>query len=196
MSLLPGRILPQTEPLGQIDDDGKTVTINKNWYLLLYNLCAQTLGTGAPGAPGTPGTPGSPGVPSPSVYVPSVDTDITDADTFALQQPISNLSVGDIEFPPAIDTTALLLAQDALLPDPAPQAQPSAAITVTASPFTYTAPFNGQVTVTGGTVSLIQIIRGGTTVATGLTVGLFMMSRGDQLIVTYSGLPTMIFLPT
>jgi hypothetical protein len=196
VSLLPGRILPQTEPLAQIDDDGKTVTINKNWFLLLYNLCAQTLGTGAPGAPGTPGTPGSPGVPAPSIYVPNVDTDITDADTVALRQPISNLSVGDIELPPVIDTTAFLLAQDVLLPDPSPRSQPVTVVSVGTSVFTYTAPFAGQVVITGGTVSLIQIVRQAATVATGLTAGIFPVSRLDQIQITHTGAPTMTFLPT
>lgn len=44
MSLLPGRIIPQDVSLGTVNPDG-TVTIDKDWWLLLYNLCAQTLGT-------------------------------------------------------------------------------------------------------------------------------------------------------
>lgn len=44
MSLLPGRIIPQDVPLGNVNEDG-TVTIDKDWWLLLYNLCAQILGT-------------------------------------------------------------------------------------------------------------------------------------------------------
>lgn len=44
MSLLPGRIIPQDVPIGKVNEDG-TVTIDKDWWLLLYNLCLQTLGT-------------------------------------------------------------------------------------------------------------------------------------------------------
>lgn len=43
MSLLPGRIIPQDVPIGKVNEDG-TVTIDKDWWLLLYNLCLQTLG--------------------------------------------------------------------------------------------------------------------------------------------------------
>lgn len=68
-------------------------------------------------------------------------------------------------------------------------------ITVTASPFTYTATRKGFVILTGGTVSLIGFTRT-TAVATGLTAGIFPLAAGDMLKVTYSGLPTMTFVPT
>ena len=45
MSLLPGQILPQSVPLGTANPDG-TVTVDKNWWLLFYNLCQNTLSTG------------------------------------------------------------------------------------------------------------------------------------------------------
>lgn len=45
MSLLPGQILPQSTPLGRLNKDG-TITIDQNWWLLLYNLSLQVLGTG------------------------------------------------------------------------------------------------------------------------------------------------------
>jgi hypothetical protein len=67
-------------------------------------------------------------------------------------------------------------------------------ITVTASPFSYTAQSNGSVLVTGGTVSAISLIRSSTYV-TGLTSGLFPVSNKDVLKVTYTGLPTMVFFP-
>lgn len=50
------------------------------------------------------------------------------------------------------------------------------------------------VTVTGGTVSQIDIRRGATTVATGMTVGAFTLAPFDTLIVTYSSGPTMKLL--
>jgi hypothetical protein len=52
------------------------------------------------------------------------------------------------------------------------------------------------VIVSGGSVSAISIKRQTATIATGLTVGQFALSRLDQLIVTYGSAPTMAFLPT
>ena len=68
------------------------------------------------------------------------------------------------------------------------------AITVGGSPFAYTAPSRGFVVVKGGTVSAVQIARSLTTL-TGLTSGVFPMSQGDVLTVTYSALPAMVFFP-
>jgi len=76
-----------------------------------------------------------------------------------------------------------------------PQAESS--ITVTASPFTYTASMGGFVIVHGGTVSQISFSRtSGTSYITGQTTGTFPVSAGDSVIVTYSGLPTITFVPT
>lgn len=44
MSLLPTQILPETDPIGT-DEKGRPVQIAHNWYLLVYNLCLQVLGT-------------------------------------------------------------------------------------------------------------------------------------------------------
>jgi hypothetical protein len=49
MSLLPSQILPMNEPLGQADAQGNII-INKNWWLLIYNLCQSTLGSGSGGS--------------------------------------------------------------------------------------------------------------------------------------------------
>lgn len=70
------------------------------------------------------------------------------------------------------------------------------AITVGASPFAYTALAEGTVTVSGGTVSAISITRGATVVPTGVTAGVFPLSQGDIITVTYSVLPTMNFIPS
>ena len=67
-------------------------------------------------------------------------------------------------------------------------------LVVTASPFTYTASQAGVVIVQGGTVSQIKFARVGSYV-TGQTAGVFSVGAGDQLIVTYSGKPTMTFAP-
>jgi hypothetical protein len=67
-------------------------------------------------------------------------------------------------------------------------------VSVTASPFVYTATQKGFMIVRAGTVSAIQFTRTVTTL-TGLTAGLFPLSQGDQLTVTYTGLPTLVFVP-
>lgn len=188
MSLLPQQILPQTIPIGRALPDG-TVQIDHNWWLLLYNLCAQVLGTSQSGLPADA-----------LQDLESADLDAIDADAIALRSPVAALALlmpGDMDMAgnPHGLSNALLLAQDALLPDPVPQAAPSAALTVSASPYTYTALSAGQLSVTGGTVSLIQILRQGVTVATGLTAGLIPLARTDQVKITYSAVPTAVFLP-
>lgn len=72
---------------------------------------------------------------------------------------------------------------------------PIVPVTVTASPFSFTAPSWGSVTVSGGTVSAISIRRNTTTAATGVTAGVLPVAQNDVVVVTYSGLPTMNFIP-
>lgn len=67
-------------------------------------------------------------------------------------------------------------------------------IVVGPSPFTYQTTQKGFVIVTGGTVSLIQFKRVNT-YSTGQTSGVFPLSFADQLIVTWTGKPTMTFVP-
>ena len=67
-------------------------------------------------------------------------------------------------------------------------------ITVGASPFTYTAGQKGFVIVSGGTVSAVHFVRTAS-YSVGVTHGAFPLSAGDQLVVTYSGKPTMTFVP-
>jgi hypothetical protein len=69
-----------------------------------------------------------------------------------------------------------------------------ATITLGASPYTYTAAQKGFMVIRGGTVSAVQFTRSVTTL-TGQTAGIFPLSNGDQLTVTYSGLPTMVWVP-
>lgn len=72
-------------------------------------------------------------------------------------------------------------------------------VTAGASPFTYTASGRGFLIVQGGTVSLVQWLgtsRGSTAPrSTGVTQGCFPMSQGDQLIITYSVIPTLAWVP-
>lgn len=66
------------------------------------------------------------------------------------------------------------------------------AVTVGSSPFTYTSVGAQQVFITGGTVSSVVLKRGGTSITIGSATGLNAdMEDGDQLVVTYSVLPTM-----
>jgi hypothetical protein len=71
------------------------------------------------------------------------------------------------------------------------------AIVVGSSPFTYV---NGSlrqvgVIVQGGSVSMIQFLRGGTSTNTGATGGMFLLNNADSLVVTWSGLPNMFLVP-
>ena len=68
-------------------------------------------------------------------------------------------------------------------------------VTVGASPFSYQAPKKGFLIISGGTVSLVQFTRIGT-YSTGMVSGMFPVSLGDTMTVTYSGIPTITFVPT
>lgn len=199
MSLLPQTILPPAAPFGRvIKDDGQidetvTVRIETNWWLFLFNLSQQVLGGGS-----------SSGLPASAlIELGGVDSDANDSDAMALRQPIRNLQVQQTLEDWGVDaaalrrplSNALLLAQDALLPDPVPVAQPVAVVALGASPAAYTAPFRGTVVIAGGTVTIITLTRQGTAVATGLTAGIIPVSRGDILTITYAVLPTVTFLP-
>lgn len=71
-----------------------------------------------------------------------------------------------------------------------------AAITVTASPFAYTAPSAGTVVLSGGTVSAVTLKRGApAAISMGETAGVVPVSAGDIVTTTYSVLPTMSFVP-
>lgn len=71
------------------------------------------------------------------------------------------------------------------------------AVTLTGSPFTYAAVAKGSLIVSGGTVSLIQFTRNGTTLYnTGQTSGMFTLNAADRLIITYTVAPTVTFVPT
>jgi len=69
-------------------------------------------------------------------------------------------------------------------------------ITVTASPFTYTAVHAGHAVVVGGVVSSVGLKRGRVIIPSlGLVAGPFPVSQDDQLIITYTGLPVLWFVP-
>src|SRR5690242_1201088 len=111
MSLLPGQILPQSTPIGRVLEDGR-VQINHNWWLLFYNLCLQSLSTGLPA--------------DALQILESVDLDVIDADAVSLRSRLEALAAlipTEADPVPYSDVrNALILAQDALLPDPPPRA--------------------------------------------------------------------------
>jgi hypothetical protein len=69
-----------------------------------------------------------------------------------------------------------------------------ATVSVGGSPFYYTAPSKGFLVINGGTVTAVQFTRSVTTL-TGQTSGIFPVSQGDVLTITYTVLPTLVFVP-
>lgn len=178
-TLLPQQILPPTAPLGKVGKDG-LVLIDKNWWLLLYNLVQNSIGSSL----------SNDGLQT----LESTDIDIATTDQDFARMVNNALELLEPEEPRMTRLSDLIGLAD---PDPPARAQPVKSITVGASPFTYTAPFDGTLLVTGGTVSAIALSRdGGTTfISIGLTSGLVPVSRLDQVKVTYSVLPTETFIP-
>jgi trimeric autotransporter adhesin len=68
------------------------------------------------------------------------------------------------------------------------------AVTVTTSPFIYTAPIAGTLFVKGGTVSSISITRSAL-YNIGVAAGPVPVSVGDVVTITYSAAPTAVFFP-
>ena len=160
MSGLPTQIPQQSVPLLTETGD-KPQYMNVNWYLWAYNISKAVLGTGGGG--GT--TPASP-------------YDALDS---------ANLFAQAADIPQAyrrIENLAALFSSIPL-PDPVPAAQPVQPVTPGASPFTYTALANGVLSVTGGAVSAVTIIRQGVSVATGIgsssssAIGSFTDEKGS-----------------
>ena len=185
---LPNQIPPQSTPVTMEGVGGRQVFETNGW-LFLYNLASQVVAN-----------QGGEAVFSPGLNIPMIDSDVFDTDSLLASRQALNAQMligldADAGPTPRDLANALLLA-DNLLPDPTPRAQPVAAVTVSASPFTFTAPANGTLAVTAGTVSVISVIRQGVTVATGLVTGLIPVSRLDQVQITYAVLPTVNFLPT
>lgn len=75
------------------------------------------------------------------------------------------------------------------------QGEPIDTVIVGASPYSFTASQKGNLLITGGTVSQIQIQRAQTTLTTGLTSGFIPVNQNDVVIVTYAVLPTIDFIP-
>lgn len=73
--------------------------------------------------------------------------------------------------------------------------QAPSAVAVTGSPFTFTAPANGFLVVSGGTVSNVEFQRGGVQATIGSPPEIISMRFNDQVIVAYSSSPGVIWFP-
>lgn len=70
-------------------------------------------------------------------------------------------------------------------------------VTVSASPFSYTAREPGNLAITGGTISQISLIRGNVTISFGAGSNkIIPVGINDVVTITYSVLPTVSFLPS
>jgi len=67
-------------------------------------------------------------------------------------------------------------------------------IALGASPYSYTASSDGNLVISGGTVSNVNLTRGGLTINLP-TSGIMPMTQGDVIQITYSVLPTVNFIP-
>ncbi|MDB5584897.1 MAG: hypothetical protein JWR80_10073 [Bradyrhizobium sp.] len=72
--------------------------------------------------------------------------------------------------------------------------RPIAPVSLGVSPYTFTATTIGDLLVRGGTVSAVTLVRGDVSV-TCPTSGFIPMAANDSVIVTYSVLPTVTFVP-
>ncbi len=168
MSGLPTQIPQQSVPIGNTED-GKAVYAEFNWFLFLYNLSQQIFGSGGSG--GT--TPVSPYDVLDNADLVAATSDIPQAyrgiSNIAERLGVGSLADGaDVAKVRHELSNVLAFAFSPALPDPTPEAQPVQSVTAGTSPFTYTALANGLLSITGGAVSAVSIIRQGVTVATGI----------------------------
>lgn len=181
-SLLPNQIPSESVDVITQNDPKKMA---HNWWLFFYNLSQQVLGSGS-------GTTAA----YQAQVIADLDADIDSTDAIGLVRRVANLEKQVYEpLPDQIDTRALLLAQDAILPDPTPRAQPVTVVAVSGGTFTYTALADGTVIVNAGTVSAISVSRDGGSTFYPTSVGSIPVSRLDQVKMTYTGSPTMTFFP-
>lgn len=67
------------------------------------------------------------------------------------------------------------------------------AVTVGASPFDYSAPRDGFVSIVGGTVSAVAYVREGASTSLGV-VAVVPVKRGDTVRITYTVAPTVVLV--
>lgn len=75
---------------------------------------------------------------------------------------------------------------------------PIAPVVITSSPFIYTASAKGNLWISQGTYCNFSLLRQGTTLSFGkVTRGIFPVSEGDTVTITYNDLPpTIYFVPS
>lgn len=148
--------------------DPRTGKIAREWFLFLLGLRQDTNGNGT--AIGE---------------IESLPVDLVGSRVDELASTVDGLGMA-----PTIDPSADILAT--IYPDSA------STITVTASPFSYSNVSSrlADVIVAGGGVSNLEFSRGGVTFyPTGSFYGVFPLSPGDILRVTYTTAPTMTLIP-
>lgn len=69
------------------------------------------------------------------------------------------------------------------------------AVTPSGTGYVFTAPSNGLIAISGGTVSLVEYGRGNTFFVAGLISGPVFMAAGDKIRLTYLLAPAITFLP-
>lgn len=170
MSLLPQQIPTPTTKL--VDGNG---LVNKTWWLFFYNVATNSIGQQT-----------------------SVDDVLVflenQLDADQVPENPQSAQYDSIDYPVVFPADAQAFGEPQV--PVSNQAQPEIAITLGASPATYTAPFAGSVLVQGGTVSLIELSRSGTFRTAGFIDGFVPVARGDQVRVTYVVLPTAFFFPS
>lgn len=76
-----------------------------------------------------------------------------------------------------------------------PVGQP-VSVALATSPMAYRATQGGHLIIQGGTVTMVSLSRDGVTnFNTGQTQGIFPLSQGDTLFITYTGTPVLTFVP-
>jgi len=74
-------------------------------------------------------------------------------------------------------------------------AAPFVSVTRTSSPMSYTAGAQGHLNINGGTISALSLRRAGSTVTLTTSVRMIPMSNADVVSITYTGTPTITFIP-
>ncbi|MEN6505018.1 MAG: hypothetical protein ABFD92_10790 [Planctomycetaceae bacterium] len=74
-------------------------------------------------------------------------------------------------------------------------ATPFASVTRTSSPMSYTASGSGHLNINGGSISGLSLRRAGSTITLSATTLMIPMSNGDLVTITYTGSPTLTFIP-
>jgi hypothetical protein len=150
-------------------------TFNEVWWEFLMKLFTRTGGTGGQGLAGPPG-PGN---------VLSIGAVTSGSAPAVAIHGASPSQVLDFVLQPGPTGP----------PGPSSNVTPAAPVTVTASPFVYTAALRGVLFISGGGIKNLEFSRdsGVTWYPTGSFYGCFFVAAADQLRVTYATAPSIVF---